>query len=89
MPHGNYLVNLGSPDQTIYDKSYACFETELKICDQLQLSWVSSLASLNIPKIMPTYLKSLSYLYMYMTKWPYYSVQIMLKESVTHNDLAA
>ncbi|XP_063690436.1 probable endonuclease 4 [Bolinopsis microptera] len=41
VPHGNYLVNLGSPDQTIYDKSYACFETELKICEQLQLCWLN------------------------------------------------
>ena len=40
VPHGNYLVNLGSPDQTTYDKSYAYFVTELKICEQLQVPWV-------------------------------------------------
>ena len=38
--HGNYLVNLGSPDPEIYRKSYECFVTELKLCQQLGLSWV-------------------------------------------------
>ena len=45
VPHGNYLVNLGSPDPVVYDKSYSCFVTELKLCEQLQIPWVNIIFS--------------------------------------------
>ncbi|KAI0064504.1 AP endonuclease [Artomyces pyxidatus] len=37
LPHGNYLVNLGNPDEEKREKSYECFVDELKRCEQLGL----------------------------------------------------
>ena len=40
VPHGNYLVNLGSPAEATYNKSYTSFVNELKLCEQLSIPWV-------------------------------------------------
>ncbi|OCH92251.1 AP endonuclease [Obba rivulosa] len=37
MPHGNYLVNLGNPDDEKREKSYQCFLDDLKRCQALGL----------------------------------------------------
>ncbi|GJE97725.1 AP endonuclease [Phanerochaete sordida] len=37
MPHGNYLINLGNPDDDKRAKSYSCFVDDLKRCEQLGL----------------------------------------------------
>ena len=36
--HDGYLINLGNPDQTAYDKSYAAFVDELNRCSRIGLS---------------------------------------------------
>lgn len=35
--HDSYLINLASPDRTIFDKSYTAFKIELERCDRLQV----------------------------------------------------
>ncbi|KAI8981261.1 xylose isomerase-like protein [Trametes punicea] len=37
LPHGNYLVNLGNPDEEKREKSFTCFLDDLKRCEQLGL----------------------------------------------------
>jgi len=38
LPHGNYLVNLASPDQEKREKSYQAFLDDLKRCETLGLT---------------------------------------------------
>ena len=38
LPHGSYLVNLGSPDSELQKKSRSCFLEELLRCESLGVS---------------------------------------------------
>eukprot|EP00127_Corallochytrium_limacisporum_P005204 Clim_evm21s201 gene=Clim_evmTU21s201 len=38
VPHGSYLINLGSPDETMWEKSVAAVIDELHRCDQLGIT---------------------------------------------------
>ncbi|KAF6742710.1 xylose isomerase-like protein, partial [Ephemerocybe angulata] len=39
LPHGNYLINLGNPDQAKRAKSYECFVDDLRRCEALGLKY--------------------------------------------------
>lgn len=41
MSHSSYLINLGSPNQEIYQKSVKTFSEELKRCHQLHVSYLT------------------------------------------------
>lgn len=41
LPHSIYLINLGSPDKKIKEKSFNCFLKELKICKSLNLLYLN------------------------------------------------
>jgi deoxyribonuclease-4 len=40
LAHASYLVNLGSPDPALWEKSVAAFRTELDRCDALGIPWL-------------------------------------------------
>jgi len=37
LPHGSYLMNIGSPDDELYEKSKKSFLDEMKRCEQLEI----------------------------------------------------
>ncbi|HEX4823372.1 MAG TPA: deoxyribonuclease IV [Candidatus Polarisedimenticolaceae bacterium] len=40
LAHASYLINLGTPDATLWEKSIASFEDELARCDALGIPWL-------------------------------------------------
>jgi len=38
--HDSYLINLGTPDKTLFDKSYAAFKIELERCHRLKIPFL-------------------------------------------------